>query len=119
MVATIYTESTGRFGRIVTAPDNQILQQCDPGEFYCVGRWDGEKHHVVAGVGVERPPQSTSASGQTLSGFPAGSVLSLKGVDYPLASVPSVTTNMTISGEYPITVKCWPYLDWKGVLHVD
>lgn len=67
---------------------------------------------------LPRPTQATTLANQTLNNYPEGSIVEIKGEQYPLDGS-DVTLAFDLPGDYPIKVVCWPYLDFEGVIHVD
>lgn len=78
----------------------------------------GATHYVCDMAISHRPAQETALTGQTITGFPEGATLVVKGQEYDLTGETEVILDFDLPGDYPITITYWPYLDWRGEIHV-
>lgn len=76
------------------------------------GECSTETHYVESGRVVERPAMPLSISGTTITGIPAGSVLTLGEQEYQVDDGEAEIDGY--SGTVKIT--CWPYLDAEVVV---
>lgn len=118
-----YVVDTGRIMNSGTLPDAMPFTphiKGNIGYMLTDGEKDYENFYVYQCTYIKpRPAQATTLTGQTITGFPEGATLTVKGQSFDITGETEVTLNFQLPGEYPVKVICWPYLDWEGVIHVD
>jgi hypothetical protein len=116
-IYTVYTESGLIIKRVDCPVDSYEHRPND--ERWIEGFSDDLSQYVQNDVITNRPIQSTICNVNILTGFPEGATLLVNGETHNLTGETEVTLSFELSGDYPVTVSCWPYLDWEGVIHVD
>lgn len=69
-------------------------------------------YYVEDGLLRERPTQSTTLSGLTLSNLPAPCTINIQGTTYECSS-PTCTLDFTYPSTYRGFVSNWPFLDYE------
>ncbi|MBC7198137.1 MAG: hypothetical protein H5U32_02695 [Pseudomonas balearica] len=107
---TVYEEATGRitsyhyggpYIQVVPEPGQAVVNQM------CDFRFD----YVLDGEVTKRPVMPLMVDQLTVTGFPAGSSVTVEDATYELGQETSVTFSFDYPGSYLVRFCCWPYLD--------
>jgi hypothetical protein len=112
---TYYDKSTGVLGEAWFYPSEESKDLNVQGRDYVDGKWDSRTHYILNGEVTERPTQSTTLDGRTLTGLPIPATLHIDGETYEVDDG-EAELDFILPGTYRLRVVAWPYRDWEEEL---
>jgi hypothetical protein len=119
MTWTEYNSTTGQIGGVHGGyPDAEsVLPQIFmPGmDSIVAGEYDNRTHYILNGEPTERPTQSTTLDGRTLTGLPIPATLHINDETYEVDDG-TAELDFILPGTYRLKVVAWPFKDWEEEL---
>ena len=116
IITSEYDPATGQIYRNQYF-DGPEIAELNASEFYVEGEYRGEVYYILDGQPTERPTQSTTLDGHTLTGLPIPATLHIDGETYPVDDG-EAELDFILPGTYRLRVEAWPYRDWEGEVTV-
>lgn len=107
-------DENGEILRRITVPDSML-----PQENWLKGYADDLSHYVLNGEIVERPAMPAGLSGMTISGVPAGAVLTIDSQPVGMADGTPIDLSFDLPGDYRFTAELFPYITYEATVHAD
>lgn len=112
----VYDLTTGEILRSGQCADGDLELQAGDGQAVIERasqyQHDGNSYVDLTGepTVTARPDMPATIDGLTISGIPAGAVLTIEGVDYTVDDG-EAELSFTLPGTYQVKLSLWPYLD--------
>jgi hypothetical protein len=118
---TEYNSTTGQMGGVHSGyqdAESVLSQIFMTGMDAAVeGEYDNRTHYILNGEPTERPTQSTTLDGRSLTGLPVPATLHIDGETYTVDNG-EAELEFPLPGTYRLRVEAWPFKDWEGEVTV-
>jgi len=114
---TEYETETGQIFMAYSFPSGEdgIIRR--EGFSYVSGFYTNTDHYMLNGEPTERPTQSTTLDGRSLTGLPVPALLHIDGETYTVDNG-EAELEFPLPGTYRLRVEAWPFKDWEGEVTV-
>jgi hypothetical protein len=114
---TEYETETGQIFMAYSFPSGEdgIIRR--EGFSYVSGFYTNTDHYIHNGEPTERPTQSTTLDGRSLTGLPVPALLHIDGETYTVDNG-EAELEFPLPGTYRLRVEAWPFKDWEGEVTV-
>lgn len=112
-----YELTTGAISIAYSFPEGEDSVVRRDGYGYIDGVGHADAFYVLDAVLTERPTQSTTLDGRSLTGLPVPAILHIDGETYTVDDG-EAELDFILPGTYRLRVEAWPYKDWDGEVTV-
>jgi delta 1-pyrroline-5-carboxylate dehydrogenase len=112
-VSYVGADASGRIQFLGIVPEGMVEIQTPPvGGSLVLGTGEIATHRIVDGAIVERPVNPAVLDGMSITGVPAGAIVTIDGTTYPEQVVDGVLElSFSEAGTHAVKLDCWPEQD--------